>query len=61
MLILTRTSGTSIRIADNITITVLRVYGGHVRLGVNAPRDLVVKRQEALEHLQKPEPALPCE
>ena len=42
MLILTRTLGESIRIVDDITLTVLSVKGNQIRLGVHAPREVEV-------------------
>lgn len=46
MLILTRKQGESITIGDDIKITILDVKGKYVRVGVEAPRDLAVHRQE---------------
>jgi carbon storage regulator len=46
MLILTRRIGETIIINDNITITVLGVKGNQVRMGINAPKDIAVDRQE---------------
>lgn len=46
MLILTRKQGESITIGDNIKVTILDVKGKYVRVGVQAPRDLAVHRQE---------------
>lgn len=46
MLILTRRVGESLMIGDDITITVLGVKGNQVRIGVNAPRDVAVHREE---------------
>ncbi|MHC8865180.1 carbon storage regulator CsrA [Arenicellales bacterium IMCC57338] len=54
MLILTRKVGETLTIGDNIEVTVLEVRGGQVRIGVNAPRDVVVNRKEILTRL-KPE------
>ena len=54
MLILTRRVGETLTIGDNIEVTVLEVRGGQVRIGVNAPRDVVVNRKEILNRL-KPE------
>ena len=54
MLILTRKVGETLTIGDNIEVTVLEVRGGQVRVGVNAPRDVVVNRKEILTRL-KPE------
>ena len=46
--------GETLTIGDNIEVTVLEVRGGQVRIGVNAPRDVVVNRKEILTRL-KPE------
>ena len=46
MLILTRRVGESVMIGDDVSITVLRVKGNQVRLGVNAPRTVSVQREE---------------
>jgi len=52
MLILTRRVGESLIIGENITITVLGVKGNQTRLGVNAPRDVSVHREEILNKIQ---------
>ena len=49
MLILTRKKGESIAIGDNIQIQVLDVKGGQVRIGIDAPREVSVNREERLE------------
>lgn len=46
MLILTRHAGESIRIGEHVEITVLRIKGSQVRLGVNAPPGVRVRREE---------------
>lgn len=46
MLILTRKQGESITIGNDIKVTILEVKGKYVRVGVEAPRDLAVHRQE---------------
>ena len=46
MLVLTRRKGESIAIGENIQIQVLSVKGGQVRIGVNAPREIAVNREE---------------
>jgi carbon storage regulator len=51
MLILTRSAGETVMIGSNITVTVLSAKGGHVRLGISAPKDVVVHRQEVFERL----------
>ena len=52
MLILTRRLGESVKIGDRVTVTVLGVKGGHVRLGFTAPKDVTVHREEIYERLQ---------
>lgn len=51
MLILTRRVNETLMIGDGITITVLGVKGGQVRLGINAPRDVAIHREEVLHRL----------
>jgi carbon storage regulator len=46
MLVLSRKKGQEIVIADTITLTVLGVRGGRVRLGFNGPKDVVIHREE---------------
>lgn len=61
MLILTRRIGETLKIGDNIDVTVLNVQGGQVRLGINAPRDVAVHREEIYERIkeeQKQQPGL---
>jgi carbon storage regulator len=53
MLILTRKQGESITIGDNIKVTILDVKGKYVRVGVEAPRELAVHRQEILPNDKK--------
>ena len=52
MLILTRRVGETLMIGDNVSVTVLRVKGNQVRLGVNAPKDVSVHREEIFERIQ---------
>ena len=61
MLILTSRVGESLLIGDDVTITVLGVKGNQVRIGVNAPRDVAVHREEVLNrpHTDK-KPSSPC-
>ena len=51
MLILTRKVGQTIVINDTILVTVLQVKGGQVRLGIEAPKDVSVHRQEIQERI----------
>ncbi len=53
MLILTRRVGESVVIGDNVTVTVLGVKGNQVRVGVNAPREVAVHREEIFERIQR--------
>jgi carbon storage regulator len=52
MLILTRRVGESLMIGNNVTVTVLGVNGNQVRLGVNAPKEVEVHREEVYERVQ---------
>lgn len=51
MLILTRRLGETIVIDDNVLVTILGVKGSQVRLGINAPTDISVNRQEIQEKI----------
>lgn len=53
MLILTRKSGEGIRIGDSITIKVIEVRGNQVRLGVEAPKNISVHREEIYELIRE--------
>ena len=53
MLILTRRVGETLVVGDDITVTVLGVKGNQVRLGVNAPKDVSVHREEIYQRIQQ--------
>lgn len=53
MLILTRRVGETVMIGENVTVTVLGVKGNQVRVGVNAPRDVAVHREEIFERIKR--------
>ena len=52
MLILTRRAGETLMIGDDVTVTVLGVKGNQVRIGVNAPKDVQVHREEIHHRIQ---------
>ena len=55
MLILTRRVGETVMIGEEVTVTVLGVKGNQVRIGVNAPRDVAVHREEIFERIKREE------
>ena len=57
MLVLSRKAGQKIIINDKITITVVRVAQGSVRIGVDAPEDCTIVREEIMDTAANPEPA----
>lgn len=53
MLILTRRVGEKLIIGENVTVTVLGVKGNQIRIGIDAPRDVQVNREEIFLKIQK--------
>jgi carbon storage regulator len=59
MLILTRRVGETVMIGNEVTVTVLGVKGNQVRIGVNAPKDVAVHREEIYERIKREEDGAP--
>ena len=49
MLILTRKVNETLMVGDDVSVTVLGIKGGQIRIGINAPREVAVHRQEVYE------------
>ena len=61
MLILTRRVGKTLMIGDNVTVTVLGVKGNQVRIGIKAPKDLAVHREEIYQRIKREQTGAPGE
>jgi carbon storage regulator len=53
LLILTRRVNESLRVGEDVTVTVVAVKGNQVRIGINAPKDVEVHREEIYERVQR--------
>jgi len=53
MLVLTRKAGEGIIIGDDVKITIIEVKGGGIRIGIDAPRDMKVHRQEVYDKIKQ--------
>jgi carbon storage regulator len=53
MLILTRRTGETLRIGDDVEVTVMAVSGSQVRIGIKAPRNVIVDREEIAARKQR--------
>lgn len=53
MLILTRRVGETLMIGDSVSVTVLGVKGNQVRIGINAPKDVAVHREEIYQRIKR--------
>ena len=61
MLILTRRVGETLMIGDSVTVTVLGVKGNQVRIGINAPKDVAVHREEIYQRIHQDDDAGPAD
>ena len=55
MLVLTRKIGEKVMIGDDVTVTILGLFGNHVRLGINAPKSVDIHREEIFVKIQNDE------
>ena len=53
MLILTRRPGEKIKIGDNVAVTVMAIKGGQVSIGIDAPKEIEVHREEVFKRVQQ--------
>jgi carbon storage regulator len=59
MLILTRRVGETVMIGNDVTVTILGVKGNQVRVGINAPKDVAVHREEIYERIKREQQGQP--
>jgi len=53
MLVLTRRVGETLIVGNDVSVTILGVKGNQIRIGVNAPKDVTVHREEIYERIQR--------
>jgi carbon storage regulator len=53
MLILTRKVGETVMVGDDVTVTIIGVKGNQVRIGISAPKNVAVHREEIYERIQR--------
>ena len=53
MLILTRRVGETLMVGDDVAVTVLGIKGNQIRIGINAPKDIAVHREEIYERIKR--------
>ena len=53
MLILTRRVGETVMVGNDVTVTIVGVKGKQIRIGINAPKDVIVHREEIYERIRR--------